>query len=37
MFVPTVVSVAPQSLRLSGVLMGCRITVMHFPFHPDSA
>lgn len=37
MFVPTVASVVRQSPWLSGVLMDCRITVMHFPFRLDSA
>jgi hypothetical protein len=37
MFEPTVASIATRSRWLSGVLMGCRITVMHFPLRPESA
>ena len=37
MFEPTVTSVATQSPWLSGVLMGCPVTVMRFPFRPDAA
>lgn len=37
MFEPTVASVATRSLRLSGVLMGCPITVMQFPFRSEAA
>lgn len=37
MFEPTVAAVATHSPRLSGVLIACRITVMRFPFRPDSA
>lgn len=37
MFEPTVAPVATKLPRLSGVLMACRITVMRFPFRPDSA
>lgn len=37
MFAPTVASVATKSPRLSGVLMACPITVMRFPFRPESA
>lgn len=37
MFEPAVASVAPKSPRLSGELMACPITVMRFPFRPDSA
>ncbi len=37
MFERTVASIATPSRWLSGALMGCPITVMHFPLRPESA